>query len=190
MRFRDLLLVILLTSLSGLGFAGTVLERTLAFVNKKPVLQSDVALAMALLQIEEGAALDRTIDEVLMYDEASRLVSDALPDEEVNAAAETLREKAGPTFSAAALRRKAITQLTISKYIDLRLRPLVRIEDAEVRRKFNERVAVDPLAPAFNLVAQSIREALEARALDQQIEEWVASLRRREPVRRVLPRAR
>ena len=184
------LVVILLTGLPGLGFAGTVLERTLAFVNKKPVLQSDVALAMALLQIEEGAALDRTIDEVLMYDEASRLVSDALPDEEVNAAAETLREKAGPTFSAAALRRKAITQLTISKYIDLRLRPLVRIEDAEVRRKFNERVAVDPLAPAFNLVAQSIREALEARALDQQIEEWVASLRRREPVRRVLPRAR
>jgi hypothetical protein len=37
-------------------------------------------------------------------------------------------------------------------------------------------------------VADAIRESLESRALDQKIEEWVASLRRRGEIRRVAAR--
>ena len=54
-------------------------------------------------------------------------------------------------------------------------------------------LSVLPLAAAFwgfSQVAESIREALERRSLDQKIEEWVASLRRREAVRRPPPRSR
>lgn len=166
------------------GAAGTIVERTVAFVNRRPVLQSDVELTRALLGLDEAEAAERTIDEVLMSDEASRLVSDSVSDDEVAAAVGALRERAGERFTLAALRRKALVQLAISKYIDLRLRPLVRVEDADVRKVFNEKVAADPLAPDFALVAPEIRARLERQSLDQRIEEWVASLRRRDEVRR------
>lgn len=169
----------------GLVQAGTPVERTLAFVNRKPVLLSDVELTRALLKLGESEALERSIDEALMFLEASRLSGEAPPEETVARAASTLGEKAGPGFTPAALRRKAVVQLAIASYIELRLRPQVRVEDDEVRRAFDEKVASDPQSPSFDLVADAIRESLEQRALDQKVEEWVASLRRREEIRRV-----
>lgn len=170
---------------TGVGFAGTVIERAVAFVAKKPVLLSDVELAMALLKLDEAAAIESSIDERLMFEEASRLVSETPSDELVERAVLVLRQKAGDRFTQAALRRKALVQLAIASYIDQRLRPQVRVEDAEVRKAFNESVVSDAQTSAFTLVADAIRESLEQRALDQKIEEWVGSLRRREDVRRV-----
>lgn len=183
-------LAVLTALASAPAHAGTVVERTVAFVNRRPILLSDVEMTRALLGLEEAEAQERTIDEVLMSDEASRLVSDSVSEEEIATAIGTLREKAGARFTPAALRRKALAQLAISKYIDLRLRPLVRIEDGDVRKVFNEKVAADPLAPAFALVAPEIRQLLERQSLDQKIEEWVASLRRRDEVRRPAARTR
>jgi len=168
--------------------AGTLLERTVAFVNKKPVLLSDVELTRTLLGIDGPEALEQTIDEVLMFEEASRLLSEPAAAETVESAVRALREKAGPGFTDAALRRKARVQLAIANYIQIRLRPLVRVDDAEVRKVFNDRLANAALPEAFSVVAPEIREQLERRALDQRIEEWVTSLRRREEVRRPLPR--
>lgn len=165
--------------------AGTVVERTLAFVGRKPVLLSDVGLTRVLLKLDEAQALERTIDETLMFEEASRLITQTPPEDVVVRAMQGLSEKTGAGFSFHALRRKALVQLTIANYIDLRLRPQVRVEDAEVRRVFNERVLNDPEPPPFNLVADAIRESLEQRSLDEKVEEWVASLRRREDIRRV-----
>jgi hypothetical protein len=165
--------------------AGTLVERTLAFINRKPVLLSEVALTRALLKLDEAEAVERTIDESLMFEEASRLVAQSPPEAVVVRAMQELQEKAGSGFSFAALRRKALIQLAIATYIDLRLRPQVRVEDAEVRRVFAERTANDPEAPTFDLVADAIRDSLEQRSLDQKIEEWVASLRRRGEIRRV-----
>jgi hypothetical protein len=165
--------------------AGTVVERTVAFVNKKPVLLSDVQLTKTLLKIDEKIAVERTIDETLMFDEALRLITETPSEENVARAVQTLREKAGPGFTDAALRRKALAQLAISSYIELRLRPQVRVEDDAVRQAYNERVANDSQAPPYDILADAIRESLELKALDQKIEEWVASLRRGEDVRRV-----
>lgn len=168
--------------------AGTIVERTVAFVNKKPVLLSDVELTRALLKLDEKEATERAIDEVLMFEEASRMVTESLPEETVSRAVLSLKEKAGLEFSPAALRRKALVQLAIANYIELRLRPQVRVEDEAVRQTFNDRVAKDPQTPLFALVADAIRELLESRALDQKIEEWIALLRGREEIRRVAPR--
>jgi hypothetical protein len=190
MRFRARLFVLVAAVVASAPstHAATLVERTLAFVNKKPVLLSDVELTRALLKLEEKEAIERAIDEVLMFEEATRLVTETLPEQAVAAAVVSLREKAGPGFTDAALRRKAVAQLAISSYIDLRLRPQVRVEDEAVRRAFNDRVARDPETPLFNLVADAIRESLESRALDEKIEEWIAALRRREEIRRVAPR--
>jgi hypothetical protein len=170
---------------AGQGFAGTLVERTVAFVNKKPVLLSDVELTKALLKLEEKEAIESAIDEQLMFGDASRLVSASPPEEAVAKAVLGLREKAGERFTLDALRRKAVVQIVISDYIDQRLRPQVRVEDTEVRKVFTEKILNDPQPPALSLVADAIRESLEQRSLNQKIEEWVASLRRREEVRRV-----
>ena len=172
----------------GFAQAGTIVERTLAFVNKRPVLLSDVALTKALLGIEEKEALERTIEEVLMHEEASRLLSEPPAPEAVEAAVRALKGKAGPGFSDAALTRKALVQLAIRGYIDIRLRPLVRVEDAEVRKVLSDKLAAEALPEAFSAMAPEIRDRLERRALDQRIEEWVASLKRREEVRRPVSR--
>lgn len=174
----------LLTAFSGLASPGTLIERTVAFVNKKPVLLSDVALSQALLNLTEPEAIERAIDEALMFEEASRLLNEPHPEEAISAAVLDLKEKAGPAFSATALRRKALVQLAISGYIERRLKSLVRVEDAEVRALFNELIARDPLAPPFSAVASGIRLSLEARSLDQKVEEWVASLRIAADIRR------
>jgi hypothetical protein len=123
-----------------------------------------------------------------MFEEASRLLSQSVPEEAIAKAALALQGKAGLSFSETALRRKALVQLAISNYIDLRLRPLVRVEDAELRKAFNERVVNETQPEAFSLVAPAIREALERRSLDQKIEEWVVSLRQRAEIRRPAPR--
>lgn len=182
--FPALSLLCAIVSLDASVQGGTIVERTLAFVNKKPVLLSDVVLTQTLLQLDEREALERTIEEVLMYEEASRLLSEPPSPETLEAAILLLREKAGPGFTKPALTRKAMVQLVIKGYIDIRLRPLVRVDDAEVRKVFNDRLANAALPEAFSVVAPEIREQLERRALDQRIEEWVASLRRREQVRR------
>lgn len=167
---------------------GTLVERTVAFVNRRPILLSEVALTRALLKLNENEAVERTIDEILMFEDASRLITQSPPETVVVRAMQELQEKAGPGFSFAALRRKALIQLAIANYIDLRLRPQVRVDDAEVRRAFNERVLSDPEPPPFNLVSDALRESLEQRSLDQKVEEWVASLRRREDIRKAPPR--
>lgn len=187
MRFkRRLVLPALLLVCAAIApaLAATVVERTLAFVNRRPVLLSEVQLTRALLDLDEKEALERTIDEVMMFDEASRLLSEAPPPENLAAAIAALREKAGPGFPEAALRRKALVQIAIASYIDVRLRPLIRVDDAEVTKIFNERLANEPTPPSFTVASAEIRELLERRALDQRIEEWVISLRRREEVRR------
>lgn len=175
---------LLLLILPSLAAAGALVEKTVAFVNKRPVLLSDVQLTQALLNLDEAPALERSIDESLMYEEAARLVREKPGEEAISAAITTLREKAGTGFGEPALRRKALVQLAIASYIDLRLRPLVRVEDAEVRKVFNEKLGQDAEAPPFSQVAPGIREALEGRALDARIEEWVADLRARADIRR------
>lgn len=168
--------------------AGTLIERTLAFVNKKPILHSDVALTRALLQLEEADALERTIDESLMFDEASRLLNDSPSEDTIARAVLALQEKIGTGFTSPALRRKALVQLAIANYIDQRLRSLVRVDDAEVRKAFNERLVNAPQPSLFSEVADAIRESLERRSLDQKIEEWVGALRLRAEIRRPAPR--
>lgn len=180
-------MVLCLLGAAALASPGTVIERTLAFVNRKPVLLSDVSLTRALLQLDEPTATERTIDESLMFEEASRLLDPVSGEETLEDAVRVLREKAGDAFTEAALRRKARTQVAIARYIDARLRPLVRVDAADVRQVFNQAVARNQNSLVFSEVADSIRENLEARSLDERIEEWVAALRLRAVIRRPPP---
>ncbi len=167
------------------SFAWTIIEKTLAFVNKKPILLSDVELTRALMGIDAPQALERTIEESLMFEDAIRLVNEPPGEAALEGAIATLQARAGSPSSRAAFLRKARVQLAISNYIDVRLRALVRVEDVEVRRVFNEMVATQNPATVFDAVSHEIRAALERKCLDQKIEEWVKALRARAEIRRV-----
>lgn len=182
-----IVLALLLHVFAPPSIAGTVIEKTLAFVNKKPVLLSDIELTKTLLGIDDASALQRTIEESLMFEDALRLLNEPPAGEALESAVATLQAKTGAHFSRVALLRKARVQLAIANYIDVRLKPLVRIEDSEVRRVFNEMVAAEGQAPNFEAAGPEIRAALQGKSLDQKIEEWVTALRARAEIRTPRP---
>ena len=81
----------------------------------------------------------RSIDERLMYLEASRLPqAEVLAEEEQRAPQELLerRPELGDSVSAADLRRIVGRQIAILKYVEFRFRPQLRVSDQEVRAAF------------------------------------------------------
>jgi hypothetical protein len=62
------------------------------------------------------------------------------------------------------------------------------VDEAAVRKAFNERLVNDPDPPVFSQVASALRDSLEGRALDEKIEEWVSDLRMHADIRRPIAR--
>lgn len=163
----------------------TVIDRTVAFVARQPVLLSDVRLEMALMDVAEPRAVENVIDQFLMFEDASRLATAAPNRADVAEAVADLRTRAGPAWSEAALRRVAARQLVILDYVRQRLQPLVRVDDAAVRQAWEERTRDESNPVPFEQAAPALRVALERAAIDVRIEEWVRAARERAEIRRV-----
>src|SRR5271169_4760014 len=69
---------------------GEVLERILVVVDERPLLLSEVQALARAKGLEGGVALERAIDERLMYAEASRAPQSAVSPEEEKAAYSSL----------------------------------------------------------------------------------------------------
>ena len=65
----------------------------------------------------------------------------------------------------------------ILKYIELRFRPQIRIDEAELQQAYAEQYAGRTDAPPLADVSKQLLEQLQVRALDKRIEGWVAELR-------------
>jgi hypothetical protein len=162
-----------------------LIEQVLADIGGRPVLLSDVRLVESLRGLSRQAALEAVIDERLMLQEASRLPQVALSEEEEERAIQALRaahpEAAG--LSEAGLRRLALRQALILRYVELRFRPLVRVTEEALREAYDAEFGGSAAPPAF----EDARDALEARrvreALDERIEQWVRELREAAEVR-------
>jgi hypothetical protein len=146
-----------------------VIERVLAVVDRRPVLLSEVRLVERLRNVDQRAALDLLIDELLMYAEARRFAQ-ALPSPTEEAAAmDSLAGLNAQGISQAERRRLAHRQATIMKYIAVRLRPLVRVSDETIRQALKQKQADHNEA--------EVRERLVQRELDLRVEEWAHRLR-------------
>jgi hypothetical protein len=158
---------------------GNVVERILAVVDGRPLLLSEVRVLERLRGLDRKAAVDALIDERLMFREAARLPQALVTAEEEERAYQDLASRVPPGAGATEeeLRRLARRQTAILKYIDFRFRPLVRVEDAEVRAAYDQDQATRPDAPPFEAAAAGIRARLEAAELDERIEDWVKELR-------------
>ena len=178
-------LVVLALARGAFAEPGTTIERVMAVVDGRPLLQSDVSDLARVRGLDAEAALAAAIDERLMYQEATHLTqTEVLADEEERALAALVERK--PALPAevgeAGLRRILKRQITILKYVEFRFRPQLRVSDQEVRAAFES----DPAAgESFEAEKDRIRERLERRALDERIEAWVRELRGRADVRYV-----
>src|SRR5262245_47158978 len=182
MRFEPLMLLVLAAPL-----AGELRERVLAVVDGRPILLSEVRLRQRLQGTTEAEAREGLIDEMLMYQQASRLPQAALTADEEERAFRDARSKL-PGAAAADdpnLRRLARRQAAILKYVEFRFRPQVRVTDEDVRRAYDAELAGRPGAPPFEAVAPRLRERLTDAGLDESLEAWVKELRSSADVRYV-----
>jgi hypothetical protein len=145
------------------------LERVLAVVDERPVFLSDVRAVEGMDQISRKDALERVIDETLLFREASRLPQVA-----------TAPDLAGPNPGpgGASARRRAVERRTaIRRYAAFRFRPQVRIDDEAIRKAYAERGKTEANPPPFESAASGLREELTMQAVDTRVEEWVKDLR-------------
>mgnify|MGYP001824752771 CR=1 FL=1 len=165
-----------------------LLDRILAVVDERPLLLSSVRAVEEVRGLDRGQALKETIDERLMFQEASRLPQAQVSEEEEAAALRALVE-AQPGLdervAMADLRRLLRRQLAILKYIDFRFQPQIRITEEALREAWNEDYRGQPEGPPFEEAMPELRARLERRELDQRIENWVRDLRGRADVRYV-----
>lgn len=167
------------------SFAGStaraeILERVLAVVDGAPVLMSEVLVFARLKHLEPAIALDGTIDEILMFREASRLPEANLSaGEETRATEQLAGSLAGSAAPAdlALLRRIARRQAAILKYVAFRFRPQIKIDEAAVAKAYAAEIAGRPGAAPLSVAFSEIESRLAARALDERIETWIKELR-------------
>lgn len=164
--------------------AGTVsadmVERVLAAVDDTPVLLSEVRALERLRHVGREAALQALIDQTLMLREASRLREAAPSLEEEQRALLSLKTQLAPgaaSLDEELLRRIARRESVILKYVELRFRSQLRVDDAELLSAYQEQYGGRPGAPPFEAVESELNASLTSRALESRIEAWVAELR-------------
>jgi hypothetical protein len=165
-----------------------LVERVLAVVDERPLLLSEVRAIEEVRGLDRAQALEASIDERLMHQEAARLPQAAVADADAERAVQALVE-ARPGLESrvplSELHRLIRRQTEILRYVEFRFRPQVRIREEELRAAWNEDYRGEPEGPPFEEAAPELRARLERRALDQRIEEWVRDLRSRAEVRYV-----
>lgn len=177
MPSRLLLLAVLATGSAG---EPQLLERILAVVEGQPILLSEVRIVEALKGVARRQAVDALVDEALMLRDAAQMPQSDPRPEELERALEGLvarwPEAAGPAPRDALL-AVARRQVRIVKYIEFRFRAKARVEETAVREAYDAEVGGREGDPGFEAAAASIRERLERRRLDRELEAWVKELR-------------
>jgi hypothetical protein len=188
----SLSLALLLAAATAAGEEGAaqrrVLERILAVVDGRPLLLSEIRAVEEVRGLTRAQALEASIDERLMHEEAMRLPQVAVSDAKVEQALQALVELQPDLESRvprAELERLIRRQAAILQYVEFRFRPQVRIREEELRAAWNEDYRGQPEGPPFEKAAPALRARLERRALDQRVEEWVRDLRSRAEIRYV-----
>lgn len=209
---------LLLLAIAPLSFAGEVIDGVVATVNRKPVLRSQWNEAVRfeafmhqkrladVSEQEHFAALQRLIDRELLDAQMVDLKAVRPSDKEVTEDLAKLREK----FSAgdndakwqALMRSYGLSEEVIAahlkdevqvmNFIDVQLRPNIRIQDADVQAYYQSKLVPDlkangarqiPLAE----IAPKIRELLVQQHMDEMLDAWLHNLRQQSHIQTFVP---
>jgi hypothetical protein len=203
---KSVLSALLLLALLPAAMQAEVLDRTIAVVNKHLITWSDLDEQMRFEALENGRALKElseaerhtAFDHLVQYRIMRDQMQGTLPAkaEEVDARMADLRAawqaekddaKWGLTLTryglkAAELRALVTNQIEILKFMEFRVRPLVRVTRAEVDDYYNLTlvplvVAKGQTPEAVEAVTPKIRELLTEQKMNQEMEKWLTTLR-------------
>jgi hypothetical protein len=177
---RVVLSLALLAAVAAPAPAQILVEHVVAAVDQEPLLLSEVRAFERLRGVPRAAAVEALVDELLMLREASRLPEANLSAQEEQQATSSLIQRWPPSEGdppRAALSAIALRQALILKYVGLRFRAQVRVDEAQLRAAWRERSGLPAEGPAYEAAQAGLRAELEEQALSERIEAWVKDLR-------------
>ena len=208
-RLVQLVALVVLTG--GLCLAGEVIDRIVAKVNRDIILQSDWDDAIRYEALMEGraaaqigevdarAVLDRLIDQTLLRQQMTAYRLSPVTADEINdKLAEVRKQFPGAEtdqgwralldrydLTEADVRERVTAQLQMLEFIDLRLRPSIRVPRVEVETYYREQLLPqlgpeaqrDKDKPPSAEVSAKIREILRQQKLEAALNEWLKGLR-------------
>ncbi len=207
-HIATLLASLLLLAIAPLSFAGEVIDGVVATVNRKPVLRSqwDEAVRFEafmhqkqLVDVSEQervAALQRLIDRELldaqMTDERALRPSDTDVKNDLVKLREKFHADGDDASWQSRMRSYGLTEdviathlkdeVQVMNFIDVQLRPNVRIQDADVQAYYQAKVVPDLKETGarqipLDEVAPKIRELLVQQHMDEMLDAWLHNLR-------------
>lgn len=203
-------LTLWLTASSMLAQSGVTIDRIVATVNKQPLLMSDVDENLRMEAFLEGrqltgvsteqrkAVLNRLIDRELLL---QQMQADYSPtDQEIKQRVESIREQLKLTndeawqraltvwgVSAADVEAFVRTQLQVMQFVDLRLRPTIRVDEQAIESYYRDSLVpevkksgADP--EPLQQLRPKIRELLAQQQMDGVLGSWLSNLRNQSDV--------
>jgi hypothetical protein len=213
-----LLGVVVLVAVVPCLFAGEIIDGVAATVDRRPILRSDWDEAVRfeafmhqkrladVSESERVAALQRLIDRRLldaqMADEGALRPSGKALKADVAKLREQFAGAGDDAHWQARLRSYGLTEATLEahlreqvrvmNFIDVQLRPNVRIQDAEVQAYYQKQLLADlrqagaRLVP-FAEIEPKIRELLVQQRMDELLDAWLHNLRQQSHVQTLVP---
>lgn len=183
-----------------------IVDRVVAVIDRDVITLSEAEQASEFRALRGQDALplpdvvERLIESRLIEREVDRYPVEAVPQQQVDAAVDSVRASfPTPTDFSAALAARGLTedeltllvrkQFTIQRYLESRFRPLVFVSDDDVQHYYDDVflpdvAAAGESAPPLSSVEAGIRRILEEKVFNQRIDEWIARLKSRSRVRR------
>ncbi|HYX69994.1 MAG TPA: hypothetical protein VE825_12730 [Terriglobales bacterium] len=213
-RRLQLAVLLLLLLAPSAGRAGEVIDRILVVVNDEVILESDLDAAVryeALLNdrpLEQVTAADRhdaltrLVDQTLILQQMRQADVQPPSPEELAAEVQKVRHQllagASDQSWATALGRYGLTedefayragiQFVITRFIDLRFRPMVRVDRATIEEYYKDKFLPQlktkgTPAPPLAQVQSMIESVLVEQQIDQLLVAWLATLRNQSDIR-------
>jgi peptidyl-prolyl cis-trans isomerase SurA len=189
------------------AYGAVVVDRMVVIVGKHVVKVSDIErdLRVTAFLNRETLALDasarkkaaeRLIDqEIIRQEIATGGYKRATDDDALALLLQIRRERFGGAearersalaqygLSEEQLREQLLWQLTVLRFIELRFRPGVLVDDEEVRVFYDQHISdlrkQYPRDNRFEVLASKIRSSLEGERVDKALEAWIAQARTR-----------
>jgi hypothetical protein len=209
---------LLLLAIAPSAFAGEIIDGVVATVNRKPVLRSqwDEAVRFEAFmhqkrladvsEQERVGALQRLIDRELldaqMTDEHGLRPSDTEVKEDVAKVREKFHAEADDTKWQTLMHNYGLAEDTIAahlrdevevmNFIDVQLRPNVRIQDADVQAYYQTKLVPDLKAIGgrqvpLQEIAPKIHELLVQQHMDEMLDAWLHNLRQQSHTQTFVP---
>jgi peptidyl-prolyl cis-trans isomerase SurA len=198
--------------LAGAASAQKTIDQILVIVNDEIITRSDLLWAVALDPESPSPTgnlspdvlrrmLEVMIDQRLVYQEAAKIPSSEITEEEVNQKRNDLIRRFG---SEAAFRERVESvgltssridelmrqRIVIERFVEFRFRSFLFVSEDEVRRYYDEQIVprvreAGQIPPPIEQVRDQITEVLKREKFDQELDRWLKETRQRSDIAQI-----